>query len=82
MDNKKYIEIQELILPRQKFDEFGNRIEFVHNEEKTMIEKIKQKHKIKLSEIKKSDKCFGDKVRDVIKSGITNNTIYARKLLE
>ena len=67
---------------RPKFDQFGNRVEYIDNEEKRIISEIKNKHLYKIEEIKRSNKCFGDKVRDIVKYGITNNIIYARKLLE
>ena len=67
---------------KRKYDEYGNRVEHVHKSELSQLEELKRKHIIKLCEIKDSKKCFGDKVRDIMKCGITQNTIHARKLLE
>lgn len=47
-----------------------------------MIDGLFQRNKLKIREIKESPKCTGDKIRDIIKEGITNNAVYARKLLE
>ena len=66
----------------KKYDEYGNRIEHIHKSEISRLEDLKRKNLSKLEKIKSSDKCFGDKVREIMKQGITQNTIYARKLLE
>ena len=47
-----------------------------------MIERIFSRNKEKLRQIKESPKCTGDKIRDIINEGITNNAVYARKMLE
>lgn len=47
-----------------------------------MIERIFSRNKEKLKQIKESPECTGDKIRDIIKEGITNNAVYARKMLE
>jgi hypothetical protein len=66
----------------KKYDEYGNRIEHIRKDEFGQLIKLKNKNLLKLEQIKKSNKCFGDKVRDVMKQGITQNTVHARKLLE
>lgn len=67
---------------KRSYDQYGNSIEYIHSDEYKNILDIKRKNIESLERIKNSGKCFGDKVRDVIKCGITSNTIYARKLLE
>lgn len=74
MKNKHFI--------KKRFDEYGNRIEHVNNSELNTILSLKKKHYEKIEQIKGTNKCFGDKVREIIKQGITQNTVYARKLLE
>lgn len=51
-------------------------------DEIVMIESICSRNRDKLRKIKESPKCTGDKIRDIIKEGITNNAVYARKMLE
>lgn len=65
-----------------KYDEFGNLVEHLHKSEYSSIAELKRKHYDTLRQIKDSNKCFGDKVREIMKRGITSNTVYARKLLE
>lgn len=65
-----------------KYNEYGNIVEHVYREEFLRLSELKKKHFQKLEQIKNSGKCFGDMVRDVIKQNITDNTVYARKLLE
>ena len=65
-----------------KYNEFGNVIEHLHKSEYSSVVGLKIKHYDALKQIKDSNKCFGDKVREIMKRGITNNTVYARKLLE
>lgn len=67
---------------RKRYDEYGNRIEHIHKNEINQLIELKRKNLSKLEKIKSSDKCFGDKVREIIKQGITQNTVHARKLLE
>ena len=67
---------------KQKFDVYGNRKEYVRNDEFQKVLNLKKKHEKQITDIKLSNKCFGDKVRDILKAGITENTMYARKLLE
>lgn len=67
---------------KQKFDIYGNRKEYVRNDEFKKLLTLKKKYSKQIMDIKLSNKCFGDKVRDILKAGITNNTIHARKLLE
>ena len=45
------------------------------------LKKIYFKNKKKILDIRNSDKCFGDKARMVVQSGIIDNVIYARFLL-
>jgi hypothetical protein len=66
----------------KRFDEYGNRIEYVNNSELNTILSLRKRHHEKIEQIKGTNKCFGDKVREIMKQGITQNTIYARKLLE
>lgn len=66
----------------QKYDVFGNRKEFVNKNEYREILSLKKKYAKQLQDIQMSNKCYGDKVREVLKTGITTNTIYARKLLD
>jgi hypothetical protein len=66
----------------KRFDEYGNRIEHVNSSELNTILNLKKRHSEKIEQIKSTNKCFGDKVRDIMKQGITQNTVYARKLLE
>lgn len=65
-----------------KYNEYGNTVERIENPEYGMLVTLKKKHFEKLEEIKNSNRCFGDKVREIIKQKITDNTVYARKLLE
>lgn len=51
-------------------------------DEIAMIDGIFSRNKEKIKQIKESPKCTGDKIRDIIKEGITNNAVYARKMLE
>ena len=39
-------------------------------------------HKEKIEEVKNATLCFGDKARKLIKDGVTDNMVYARRLLE
>lgn len=66
----------------QKYDVFGNRKEFVNKNEYREILSLKKKYAKQLQDIQMSNKCYGDKVREVLKIGITTNTVYARKLLD
>lgn len=66
----------------QKYDVYGNRVERVRKDEHKKILLLQKKYRKQLIDIQSSKKCFGDKVRDVMKQGITDNTIYARKLIE
>lgn len=66
----------------KKYDEYGNRIEHVREDELDQLKRLKAKNLLKLEQIKNSNKCFGDKVREIMKQGITQNTVHARKLLE
>lgn len=66
----------------KRFDEYGNRIEYVKSSELNTILDLKKRHFEEIEQIKSTNKCFGDKVRDIMKQGITQNTVYARKLLE
>lgn len=64
------------------YDKYGNTIEHIDKEEYAILLKIKNKNYRILKQIKDSNKCFGDKVREITEKGVTGNTIYARKLLE
>lgn len=66
----------------KKYDEYGNMVERIHKSEYNQLVDLKRKNISKLEQIKSSNKCFGDKVREVLKQGITQNTVHARKLLE
>ena len=66
----------------QKYDAFGNRKEFVNKNEYREILSLKKKYAKQLQDIQMSNKCYGDKVREILKIGITTNTVYARKLLD
>lgn len=69
-------------MKKQKYDMFGNRKEFVNKSEYLAIISLKKKYAKQLQDIQMSKKCYGDKVRDVLKIGITTNTVYARKLID
>lgn len=73
--NRKYFS-------NRRYDEYGNRVEHIHKNEINQLIELKRKNLSKLEKIKSSDKCFGDKVREIMKQGITKNTVHARKLLE
>ena len=66
----------------KKYDEYGNMVEHIHKSEYNQLVDLKRKNISKLEQIKSSNKCFGDQVREVLKQGITQNTVHARKLLE
>lgn len=67
---------------KQKYDVYGNEKEYLEKYEFKEILFLKKKYAKQLNEIKLSDKCYGDKVREVLKKGITDNTVFARKLIE
>lgn len=67
---------------KQKYDVYGNRKEFVNKNEYKTILSLKKKYEKQLRDIQMSDKCYGDKVREVLKKGITENTVFARKLID
>jgi hypothetical protein len=54
----------------------------VSKNEYLALRKAFVRHKIKIEEIKNSSLCFGDKARKLIKDGVTDNMVYARRLLE
>ena len=47
-----------------------------------VILKIRRKNLQKIIDINNKNLCFGDKAREIVKEGITDNIAYARKLLE
>ena len=67
---------------KQKYDIYGNRKEFVNKNEYKAILSLKKKYEKQLQDIQMSNKCYGDKVREVLKRGITENTVFARKLID
>lgn len=66
----------------QKYDIFGNRKEYISREEYKSVLFLNKKYAKQLKDIRSSGKCYGDKVRDVLKNGITDNTVFARKLID
>ena len=46
------------------------------------VRKLFKKYRNKIQNINQMPLCFGDKARLIVKENITNNLIYARKLLE
>lgn len=66
----------------KQYNQYGNQVEFVSKEEEKIINDLILMNKLKIETIKSSKKCFGDKVRDIIRLGITDNIVYARKIME
>lgn len=56
--------------------------EMISNDQYNYVKLIYKQNSQKIEEIKNSDLCYGDKARLIIKYNITDNLIYARKLLE
>lgn len=56
--------------------------ERVNNYQFKMIKQIYRKNRQKIEQIQNSNLCYGDKARMIVKQKITDNLVYARKLLE
>lgn len=56
--------------------------ERVSKNEFNYIKQLYRKNRQKIEKIQESNLCLGDKARRIIKEKITDNLIYARKLLE
>ncbi len=65
-----------------KMRKFKYESDHVCRDEIAMLQTIFKKYRLDLYSIDSGNGCFGDKVRKIIDSGITNNATYARKLLE
>ena len=57
-------------------------MEYVNKYDYQVIVTLLKKNEAKLQEIKDSNKCLGDKAREILKQGITDNIVWARKMLE
>lgn len=57
-------------------------MEKISREEMDIVRLLGLWNREAITKIKDSDKCFGDKVRAIIKARITDNAVYARKLIE
>lgn len=67
---------------QKRYTQYGNLIEDISREETRIVDVIISRSMDRLQSINSMPKCFGDKVREVIKAGITNNTVLARAILE
>ena len=56
--------------------------ERVNNHQFKYLKQIYRKNRQKIEKIQSSGLCYGDKARLIVKQKITDNLVYARKLLE